>query len=195
MKPLFISLSLLFAACTVKPVDQAHNNKKLPSPVETKSSEASAPNGKTPPKPSDPADDIIAIPTNIAGAHLTCAVRKEATDKSLESEIGCFLSESAGGKKIGADPKLSFSSSQPNSVTSESQADASIYHVLYRVKGESRDAILQATQSLDSIALYADKSFKTERIAKVLKPAVELDDYEAPIVREQAIDKDENGSL
>ncbi|MES2746623.1 MAG: hypothetical protein V4655_14415 [Bdellovibrionota bacterium] len=196
MKKLMLSLSAMTSlmACTQKAADEGKSNKRPSAPL------SGQPPGEKPVSPSDnrpiqPGDDAIAIPVNIAGAHLTCAVRKEATDKSLESEIGCLLSEKEGGKKLASDAKLSFSSSQPNLVTAELQSETSIYHVIYHVKGESRDAILQTTQSLDAIALYSAKPFITERIAKVLKPAIALDDYEAPIVRDQAIDKDEDGSL
>jgi hypothetical protein len=188
-------LSALAVSCTQKAVEPSQDSKKLASQFDTK-----APTTKPSPAPPSnpplqPSDDSITIPTNIAGSYLTCALRKEATDTSLEAEIGCLLSEKAGGKKLATDAKLTFSNSQPDRVISEPQPDASIYHVLYRVKGDSRDAILQITQSLEVIALYSAKAFRTERISKILKPAIALDDYEAPIVREQAIDRDEGGSL
>ncbi|RZA25011.1 MAG: hypothetical protein EOP10_08155 [Proteobacteria bacterium] len=196
MKIWLVGLSTMISltACTQKAVDAGKSTKKLSAPLDGQLP-GTKPDSKPDNRPVQPGDDVIAIPTNIAGAHLTCAVRKEASDKSLESEIGCLLVEKDGGKKLASDAKLSFSSSQPNLVTAELQSETSIYHVIYHVKGESRDAILQTTQTLDAIALYSAKPFITERIAKVLKPAIALDDYEAPIVRDQAIDKDEDGSL
>lgn len=194
-KSFAILLTFLFA-CSAKQADTGKGkgtaDAKAAEIVDTNKSQIPNPNESA---QSGKDEDSLAIPTNIAGAYLTCAVRKEATDQSLESEIGCRLTDADTGRKVAPDAKLSFSNSEPNTVTSELQPDAAIYHVLYRIKGETRDAILQATQSLEAIVLYADKNIKTEMVSKVLKPAIELDDYEAPIVREQTIDKDDGGSL
>lgn len=200
MKTVLILCLGLLGACTQKSTGEKKSETLEPrrgnsediTPVKGGESAATAGKGPTP-KPGE--EDTLSIPAHIAGSYLTCAVRKEASEASLESEIGCRLSDAASGNKLAADAKLSFSNSKPEKVTSELQAEASIYHVLYRIKGESKDAILQTIQSLDALVFYADKNLKTELIAKVLKPAIELDDYEAPIVREQAIDRDDAGSL
>ncbi len=190
-------------ACTQKASTESAKNKpsrvgnseditpQKPNGGEAKSANGSASN----PPGASTDDDQITVPNNIAGAHLTCAIRKEASASSLESEIGCLLADQTTNKKLGPDAKLSFTNNSPMQVTSELQPETSIYHVLYRVKGESREAILQLTQSLEAIVLYSDKNIKTEKIVRVLKPAIELEDYQAPIVREQSIDKDDAGSL
>lgn len=200
MKTILFLWVCLLGACTQKSTgqkkeenqDARRGNSEDITPVRGGESPATAGQGPAP-KPGE--EDTLSIPAHIAGSYLTCAVRKEASEASLESEIGCRLSDATSGNKVGADAKLSFSNSKPEKVTSELQPDASIYHVLYRIKDESKDAILQTMHSLDALVFYADKNLKTELIAKVLKPAIELDDYEAPIVREQAIDRDDSGSL
>lgn len=137
----------------------------------------------------------VEVPTNISGALLTCAIRQEATANHLETEIGCRLADATTGKKIQPYAKLSFGSNDPVRVLAESQPDASIYHVLYRIKGASHDEIRQIAQTTEAIVLYDKSKVKQDKIYNVLKPAIVLDDYEAPIVREQAIDKDNPGSL
>lgn len=190
MKPLFSSIILLLGlSCSVKQGEVSADRNSRNSENNTNANNT----GETTQPPKD--DDALAIPVNISGGHLTCAVRKEATESSLESEIGCRLTEAGTDTKVAPDAKLSFSNSRPDVVSSELQAAASIYHVLYRIKGESKDAIVQTTQTLDALVLYSEKTIKTEKVIKVLKPAIQLNDYEAPIVRDQAIDTDDGGSL
>ncbi len=200
--PLGLTLAL---SCTQKAVDKGaaakpasgkRGNSEDISPVKKQASDAKSSSGNAPgPNEHGGADDEISIPNNIAGAHLTCAVRKEASPSSLETEIGCLLADPGSYKKVAADAKLSFTNNIPMQVNSELQPESSIYHVLYRIRGENRDAILQLTQNLEAIVLYSDKNIKSEKVSRVLKPAIELEDYQAPIVREQSIDKDDSGSL
>lgn len=187
-----LTLSFSFAlGCTAKQKDEltrSAKNEELASPAHK----------PAPTSPSTPekVSEEIAIPQSIAGAYLTCAIRKEASRSSLESEIGCLLADATSGKKIAPNAQLSFASSGDQSKVSVlKQDDQSIYHVLYRVTGESKDLILQTVESLEAIVLYGASTVKRERISRALKPAIELDDYEAPVVREQAIDTDDAGSL
>lgn len=183
---LVLSLTGLMA-CT--PAGESERSKKAPESGSNGAQE-SAPKDKK-----DAESESVSVPSNITGALLTCALRKEASAKDLETEIGCLLADPLSGKKIEANPLLSFSSNDPSKIAPELQADASIYHVLYRIKGQSQDEIRLAAQDAVAIVIYGTSNVKREKIYNVLKPAVELDDYQAPIVRDQAIDADNPGSL
>ncbi|RYZ49500.1 MAG: hypothetical protein EOP07_24375 [Proteobacteria bacterium] len=188
---LFVFTLTGLLACT--PAGESERSKKAPASGNNGAQE-SAPKEKNDAESGNETESV-SIPSNITGALLTCALRKEASVKDLETEIGCLLSDPVSGKKIAENPLLSFSSNDPIKVSSEAQPGASIYHVLYRIKGASQDEIRLAAQTAVAIVIYDSTKVKQEKIYNVLKPAIELDDYQAPIVRDQSIDADNPGSL
>lgn len=141
-----------------------------------------------------PDNEMVSIPSRIAGALLTCAIRKEASPSDLETEIGCRLEDPSTQMKMPGDTRLSFKS-DGDKIVSEPQPEAALYHVLYRVRGESVEAIHLSAESAQAIAMWDKINFKAEKIYNILKPAISLDDFEAPIVRAQSIDPDARGSL
>jgi hypothetical protein len=151
----------------------------------------------------DANEERVDIPVNIAGSYLTCALRKEAKAEDLNAQYGCQLTDQNTKKKLdlSATPqRLIWSSSITDGVTVADQEASSIYHVLYNVSATSLDALQDKVKNLDVIASWRGDAgevipVKQDKVLNVLKPAVELEDFEAPIVREQSIQADRPGSL
>ncbi len=149
------------------------------------------------------ADEKVDIPSNITGSYLTCAVRKEAKINDLDAQYGCLLSDKETQKKLlleASAKRLTWSSSVSDGVKVTLQEPTAIYHVLYNLSGPSVEAIAQLAKTLQVVANWQLDSgrsvpVKQDFIGNVLKPAVELEDFEAPIVREQLIQTDRPGSL
>ncbi len=142
-------------------------------------------------------DESVEIPSRIAGALLTCALRKEASDTDLSQEYGCFLSDAVSGKKLDQDPLINWQSSEASGlVFSEpnSAYTSALYNTLLAVTGDSKGEIDRKVLSTDIIALYGFKSVVVKRLFSVLKPAYEIEDFEAPVVRDQSIAPDRDGS-
>jgi hypothetical protein len=154
-------------------------------------------------KSQDANEEKVDIPANIAGSYLTCALRKEAKANDLDAQYGCQLTDQATKKKLdlaASGQRLVWSSNITDGVKISDQAASSIYHVLYNVSASSLEALQAKVKNLDVIASWRLDSgeavaVKQDKVINVLKPAVELEDYEAPIVREQTIQTDRPGSL
>jgi|GEM_PF-4790541 len=177
-------------------VSQCKPNQNLNKPKDPKTADAEK-------SPDTNVDEKIDIPSNIAGSYLTCAVRKEAKANDLDAQYGCLLTDKETQKKLSLESsarRLTWSSSISDGVKVVEQEPSGIYHVLYNLSGPSVEAIAQLAKSLEVIANWQLDSgrsvpVKQDFIGNVLKPAVELEDFEAPIVREQAIQTDRPGSL
>lgn len=192
-QPLTVLLALLifgsfFTHC--KP-NQAQNGLKDPkkNEVDGKSLDAGV-------------DEKVDVPANIAGSYLTCAVRKEAKETDLDAQYGCLLSDGASKKKLdlSASGRLSWGSNLLSGVKITELDQANIYHAYYNVSGATLAEVQENAKKLEAIVSYRLDSgvsvpVKQDRVVNVLKPAVELDDFEAPIVREQTIQADRPGSL
>jgi hypothetical protein len=154
-------------------------------------------------KSQDATEEKVDIPANIAGSYLTCALRKEAKADDLDAQYGCQLTDQGTKKKLdlaASGQRLIWSSSITEGVKITDQAASSIYHVLYNVSATNLEALQAKVKDLDVIASWRLDSGETvavkqDKVLNVLKPAVELEDYEAPIVREQTIQTDRPGSL
>lgn len=154
-------------------------------------------------KSQDASEEKVDIPANIAGSYLTCALRKEAKADDLDAQYGCQLTDQGTKKKLdlaASGQRLIWSSSITEGVKITDQAASSIYHVLYNVSAANLEALQAKVKDLDVIASWRLDSGETvavkqDKVINVLKPAVELEDYEAPIVREQTIQTDRPGSL
>lgn len=154
-------------------------------------------------KSQDANEEKVDIPANIAGSYLTCALRKEAKADDLDAQYGCQLTDQATKKKLdlaASGQRLVWSSNITDGVKITDQAASSIYHVLYNVSAANLEALQAKVKNLDVIASWRLDSgeavaVKQDKVINVLKPAVELEDYEAPIVREQTIQTDRPGSL
>jgi hypothetical protein len=148
-------------------------------------------------------EEKVDIPVNIAGSYLTCALRKEARADDLDAQYGCQLTDQGTKKKLdlaASGQRLIWSSNITDGVKITDQAAASIYHVLYNISAANLEALQAKVKNLDVIASWRLDSGETvavkqDKVINVLKPAVELEDYEAPIVREQTIQTDRPGSL
>jgi hypothetical protein len=187
-----LSLFLLLAsgfASSCKPNQALNNTKDAKKPEGDKSQDAN--------------DEKIDIPSNIAGSYLTCALRKEAKADDLDAQYGCQLTDQGTKKKLdlaATGQRLSWSSTITDGVKITDQDISPIYHVLYNVTAGSLDALQDKVKNLDIIASWKLDSgdvipVKQDKVINVLKPAIELEDYEAPIVREQTIQTDRPGSL
>jgi hypothetical protein len=154
-------------------------------------------------KSQDASEEKVDIPANIAGSYLTCALRKEAKADDLDAQYGCQLTDQGTKKKLdlaASGQRLIWSSSITEGVKITDQAASSIYHVLYNVSAANLEALQAKVKDLNVIASWRLDSGETvavkqDKVINVLKPAVELEDYEAPIVREQTIQTDRPGSL
>lgn len=154
-------------------------------------------------KSQDANEEKVDIPANIAGSYLTCALRKEAKADDLDAQYGCQLTDQSTKKKLDLaanGQRLIWSSNITDGVKITDQAASSIYHVLYNVSAANLEALQAKVKNLDAIASWRLDSgeavaVKQDKVINVLKPAVELEDYEAPIVREQTIQTDRPGSL
>lgn len=154
-------------------------------------------------KSQDASEEKVDIPANIAGSYLTCALRKEAKADDLDAQYGCQLTDQGTQKKLDLavlGQRLSWSSNITDGVKITEQDASSIYHVLYNLNAASLEAIQDKAKNLEVIANWKLDSgdvipVKQDKVINVLKPAVELEDYEAPIVREQTIQTDRPGSL
>ncbi len=154
-------------------------------------------------KTQDANEEKVDIPSNIAGSYLTCALRKEAKADDLEAQYGCQLTDQGTKKKLdlaSTGQRLSWSSSISDGVKITDQDISPIYHVLYNISAASLDGLQDKVKNLDIIASWKLDSgdvvpVKQDKIINVLKPAIELEDFEAPIVREQSIQTDRPGSL
>jgi hypothetical protein len=154
-------------------------------------------------KSQDANEEKVDIPANIAGSYLTCALRKEAKADDLDAQYGCQLTDQATKKKLdlaASGQRIVWSSNITDGVKITDQAATSIYHVLYNVSAANLEALQAKVKNLDVIASWRLDSgeavaVKQDKVINVLKPAVELEDYEAPIVREQTIQTDRPGSL
>jgi hypothetical protein len=151
----------------------------------------------------DANEEKVDIPANIAGSYLTCALRKEAKADDLDAQYGCQLTDQGTKKKLdlaASGQRLIWSSNFTDGVTITDQAASSIYHVLYDVSAANLEALQDKVKNLDVIASWRSDSGQTvpvkqDKVINVLKPAIELEDFEAPIVREQTIQTDRPGSL
>jgi len=151
----------------------------------------------------DASEEKVDIPSNIAGSYLTCALRKEAKADDLDAQYGCQLTDQGSKKKLdlaATGQRLSWSSNLSDGVKITDQDPAAIYHVLYNVSAASLEALQDKVKNLDVIASWRLDSgqviaVKQDKVINVLKPAIELEDFEAPIVREQSIQTDRPGSL
>ncbi|WP_141732304.1 hypothetical protein [Oligoflexus tunisiensis] len=154
-------------------------------------------------KSQDASEEKVDIPVNIAGSYLTCALRKEAKVEDLEAQYGCQLTDQGTKKKLdltASAQRLSWSSNITDGVAITDQEASSIYHVLYNVSATSLETLQEKLKGLDVIASWKTDSgqvipVKQDKVLNVLKPAIELEDFEAPIVREQTIQTDRPGSL
>ncbi|HET9237526.1 MAG TPA: hypothetical protein VFO10_09765 [Oligoflexus sp.] len=154
-------------------------------------------------KTQDANEEKVDIPANIAGSYLTCALRKEAKADDLDAQYGCQLTDQLTKKKLdlaASGQRLVWSSNITEGVKVIDQAASSIYHVLYNVSAANLEALQAKVKNLDVIASWRLDSGETvavkqDKVINVLKPAVELEDFEAPIVREQTIQTDRPGSL
>jgi hypothetical protein len=151
----------------------------------------------------DATEEKVDIPVNIAGSYLTCALRKEAKASDLDAEYGCQLTDQGTKKKLdlsASGQRLIWSSNISDGVKITDQAASSIYHVLYNISAANLTALQDKVKNLEVIASWRSDSGETvpvkqDKVINVLKPAIELEDYEAPIVREQSIETDRPGSL
>lgn len=190
--PLMLVMLLLCSGWTLscKP-GQSLNNPKDPKKNEGEKSSQ------------DANEEKVDIPSNIAGSYLTCALRKEAKADDLDAQYGCQLTDQASKKKLdlaASGQRLIWSSNITDGVKITDQAASSIYHVLYNISAANLEALQAKVKNLDVIASWRLDSGETvavkqDKVINVLKPAVELEDYEAPIVREQTIQTDRPGSL
>jgi hypothetical protein len=154
-------------------------------------------------KSQDANEEKVDIPSNIAGSYLTCALRKEAKADDLDAQYGCQLTDQGTKKKLDLaanGQRLIWSSNITDGVRITDQAASAIYHVLYNISAANLDALQDKVKNLDVIASWRSDSgeavpVKQDKVINVLKPAIELEDYEAPIVREQTIQTDRPGSL
>ncbi len=154
-------------------------------------------------KSQDASEEKVDIPSNIAGSYLTCALRKEAKADDLDAQYGCQLTDQGTKKKLdlaASGQRLVWSSNITDGVKITDQAASAIYHVLYNISAANLEALQDKVKNLDVIASWRSDSgqvmpVKQDKVINVLKPAVELEDYEAPIVREQTIQTDRPGSL
>jgi hypothetical protein len=151
----------------------------------------------------DANEEKVDIPVNIAGSYLTCALRKEAKANDLDAEYGCQLTDQGTKKKLdlsASGQRLIWTSNITDGVKITDQAASSIYHVLYNISATNLEALQDKVKNLEVIASWRSDSGQTvpvkqDKVINVLKPAIELEDYEAPIVREQTIETDRPGSL
>ncbi len=173
---------------------QCKKNESLKSPKDPQQTDANSQDAK---------DEKVDIPANIAGSYLTCAIRKEAKASDLDTEYGCRLTDAGTQKKLdlaAASKRLSWAANIETGVKVTEQDAASIYHVYLNVSGPSLAAIAEISKNLKVLARWQLDSGQTipvkqDNIGNVLKPAIELEDFEAPIVREQSIQTDRPGSL
>lgn len=184
---LSLLLTALLLAC-VKPAEK--------TPSQNESSDAVPKEGAG--EKADPdsgADEQVDIPANIAGSFLTCAIRKEATATDLETEVGCLLQDPVSRKKVHSDQISWTGNLSADELSVLPQEAPDLYNVLLRLKAKDLKALQEKAAALEAIATYRGQVLKKEKVYNVLKPAIELEDYEAPIVRDQSIDEDGDGSL
>jgi len=167
---------------------------KLDSPKKTETQTSSDQKSSTPDERSTPTGGEGAdVPSHIAGSYLTCALRKEATAADLNQEYGCFLSDPATDRKLDQDPRLTWDSSAATGfdfLPPYSDYTLALYNTLLVVRGSSKADIDAKILNTDIIASYDFKSVVVKRLYNVLRPAYEVQDFEAPVVRDQAIEED-----
>ncbi len=145
-------------------------------------------------------DDAIEIPKNVVGSYLVCALRQEAKADMLEAQYGCRLSDSSTGKKLDVGGLALVWRASDEHVMIDELSSNPIYQALYTVRGASLENIQATVQGLEVAAELRTKSgslipLKRDKLQAVLKPALVLEDFEAPIVRQQSIQRDNPGSL
>lgn len=186
----FLLLGIMLTACSKSASDPNR-------PVRDAGPKQSPENGQTmaTDNPGDKAaDENVDIPSNISGAFLDCALRKEGKEEDPSMEIGCVLKDASSQKKVDF-TDLNWESSDKDGVTVVKQTADALYSVLYKLRSYDIKTLVEKAEALEAIALYKEKVFKREKVYNVLKPAIVLEDYEAPVVREQGITKDDSGSL
>lgn len=141
----------------------------------------------------DSIDEQVDVPANVAGSFLNCAIRKNGSEADPEMEIGCVLKDPVSKEKIQSSA-LGWASNTPDVDVLPQPIDA-LYNVLYRVRGSDLKNLDERARALEAIWSYENKVLNQEKVYNVLKPAIDLEDYEAPIVREQTIARDDDGSL
>lgn len=185
----FIILPLLlsFASACTKPAGKGK---------EPNSDGGNGSQGASSPKPDEAnATERVDIPSNIAGSYLTCAIRKEGSASDPSMEIGCLLREKDSDKKVNSD-EISWSSNRSASeVAIVTQGKDDLYNVLFRMRESDLKTLNEKAQALETIVSYRNAVLRQEKVYNVLKPAIVLKDFNAPIVREQSIEEDGDGSL
>lgn len=191
----FLTLLTLTLSAILACTAQNSDSKKAQKPQTQDSSKIEPPQPGPNFTPPDP--EGVEVPTNIAGSYLTCALRKEATDSDLKQQYGCFLADAVSGRKVDQDPLLSWSSSSQSGiefVAPDSPYTAALYNTLVIVSGANKGEIDQKALTTDVIAMYGLKAVTVKRLYNVLKPAYDIKDFEAPILREQSIEENRDGS-
>ena len=115
----------------------------------------------------------------------------------------CRLSDGETQKKLDLEAsgkKVSWGSSVLDGVRIQPLEGTAIYHAYYNLTGPSLESIAELARSLEVVASLrldsgVEVAVKREKISAILKPVIELEDYEAPIVRDQVIAPDKPGSL